>query len=297
MDSDWESTFEIVSESDEIRKRVNVEKEEEATVNVKDINDEVTKESSDNIKTIRRKTKNERVLCEIAAITCFFGTLIIVWLTDIIGLSMTEDFLRDQPNIAKEMMIKTEADKVLQSRVAEFAVKLKMGGRNNRKPRESQEDTLFYLLSEKEPIELAFRRKWMADPSFFEGVDEFVYGMDWENTFEEDLFVRGVPNFDHQFELEEMTLKTTLLNQNYDQKFFNFGRKEMIDKTYSVEYFVSQRTLVKLEKKNGVEVSRTEYFLKLGDLYVYDKRGNLECTRVYYAPTIGKELMNKVEKQ
>lgn len=295
MDSDWESTFEFVSKNGEFRNRLNGEnreKEKEETAEVKEI-----KTNDPFERTKQRITKSEKSLVEMAVIFCFIGTIIIVWLTDMIGITITKDFLKDQPNIMREMIQKAEAEDVLGMTVAEFAIKLKMSVRADRKTRSSQHDTLFYLLSEQEPIELAFRREWIADPSLFEGVDEFVHEMNWENTFEEDLFVRGVPNFDHKFEMEEMTLKTTLNNKNYDQKFFNFGRKEMIDKSHSVEYFISQRTLVKLEKKNGVEVSRTEYFLKLGDLYVYDKRGDLECTRVYYAPTIGKELMDKVKKQ
>lgn len=204
------------------------------------------------------------------------------------------------PNSQQSKSIGSNIDQMsseeFQQKVHDYMSEIQRTGRDKRPSRRFVDSARFYILSEIEPIELALRREWIPDHSFFEGVQEFIRGMEWENTFEEELFVRGVPNFDHDFESEEMTLKTTLDGKNYNNQFLNLGRKEIIGKHHSMEYFISGRTLIRLVKNEGQELSRTEYYLKHGDLHVYDKRGNLDCTRVYRSPTISPMLQSKIRQ-
>ncbi|UMM17387.1 hypothetical protein L5515_013962 [Caenorhabditis briggsae] len=297
-----ESTFEIVSKSEVVMNRKmaievlrEMTKEEllkedalESIANNKETETATKlaalKKAYDGLK--RGRMARQKSMLEAALFTTVISFLIINTFSDLLF------FLSD----IQEGCVKrgSQTDEDFKMSVAEFTANIKTSGRLNRPIGNFDNAALYYLLSEKQPIEIAFRRQWIPDHEFFEAVEKFVRGMEWENTLEEELFVRGVPNFDRKFQLEEMTLRTIYNHKIYNQKFLNLGTKEMIDKNHSIEYFTSQRTLIRLEKKNGNEVSRTEYFLKLGDLHIFDKRGEFECTRVFYAPTIDKEIKKRM---
>uniref|UniRef100_A0A1I7T4Q9 Mitochondrial import inner membrane translocase subunit Tim21 n=1 Tax=Caenorhabditis tropicalis TaxID=1561998 RepID=A0A1I7T4Q9_9PELO len=297
MDSDWESSFEFVSETGATKRKAKQTIEEEPVVEMKTLGAELSKKALERERK-RKRIDHEKIIFEFLAVLGFATGMMFLCLSDLVDVTFIKNPARMKAaKIEKAGMVGFDAEDTFKSRVMDFMAEVKMNGRANRAPKTMEDSALFYVLSEKQPIEVAFRREWIADPSFFEGVDRFVRGMEWENTFEEDLFVRGVPNFDFKFEIEEITLKTTLHDKHFNHKFLNLGRKEMIDKNHSVEYFISSRTLVRLERKHGIEVARTEYFLKLGDLHVYDKRGDLECTRVYYAPVIDDAMFKRVTKQ
>ncbi|CAL2032723.1 unnamed protein product [Caenorhabditis brenneri] len=301
MDPELESTFEIIPPKSHGRKK----KDDKQEVNDMEIIGDSNGSDPDSrrielIKRAQRHQKkrgfdHEKLIFEFLAVFGFTSAMMILCLSDMVQVTFIKHPQKPKENVEKPVMFDFNTEDTFNKRVNDFMTEVKMNGRGANRPKRKLEDSaLFYILSENQPIEIAFRREWVADPSFFDGVDRFIRGMEWENTFEEDLFVRGVPNFDFEFELEEMTLQTTLNDKNYNRKFLNLGRKEMIGKQHSVEYFVSGRTLIRLEKMNGKEVARTEYFLKLGDLYVYDKRGDLECTRVYYAPVIDEAVYKRV---
>lgn len=292
MDSDTESSFEMVPDGLTVREsKTQKSKMETELKSVK--NGLHVKESIDRIEQIMKKktekkmSKKQVIFQELVAFTLFTSSLLFICFFDLLEWNAGDQLLGGARKFDENFKMK----------VAEFIANLKMSGRLNRPVNTFENAALFYMLSEKQPIEVAFRREWIADGDRFEGVERFVRGMEWENTFEEELFVRGVPNFDHTFELAEMTLKTTMDGKNYNKKFLNLGRKEMIDKTHSIEYFTSQRSLIRMEKKNGKELSRSEYFLKFGDLHVLDRRGDLECTRVYYAPILEKDMKKRLQKK